>query len=67
METYFHDLLSTGDNIVTSKYVLFNLARQKDLFITFAFCYRLKYILYSNGCGIVPMDLISSCLSFTHC
>ncbi|MGE5400291.1 MAG: type I glutamate--ammonia ligase [Ignavibacteriales bacterium] len=35
IETYFSDLLSTGDNIVTSKYVLFNLARQKDLFITF--------------------------------
>ncbi|MGE5682023.1 MAG: type I glutamate--ammonia ligase [Bacillota bacterium] len=35
IETYFSDLLATGDNIVTSKYVLFNLARQKDLFITF--------------------------------
>lgn len=35
IETYFSDLLSTSDNIVTCKYVLFNLARQKDLFITF--------------------------------
>jgi glutamine synthetase len=35
IETYFADLLTTGDNIVTAKYVLFNLARQKNLFITF--------------------------------
>ncbi len=35
IETYFSDLISTGDNIVTAKYILFNLARQKDLFITF--------------------------------
>lgn len=35
IETYFSDLLATGDNIVTAKYALFNLARQKDLFITF--------------------------------
>jgi hypothetical protein len=27
---------------------------------------RLKYSLYSNGCGIVPIDLISSCLIRTH-
>ncbi|MDQ7817524.1 MAG: type I glutamate--ammonia ligase [Melioribacteraceae bacterium] len=35
IETYFSDLLTTADNIVTAKYVLFNFARQKDLFITF--------------------------------
>ena len=35
IETYFHDLLTTADNIVSTKYALFNLARQKDLFITF--------------------------------
>lgn len=35
IETYFSGLLSTGDNIVTAKYALFNLARQKNLFITF--------------------------------
>jgi glutamine synthetase len=35
IETYFTDLLSTADNIVTVKYALFNLARQRDLFITF--------------------------------
>ncbi|MDR3666003.1 MAG: type I glutamate--ammonia ligase [Ignavibacteriaceae bacterium] len=35
IETYFNDLLTTGDNIVTTKYALFNLARQKNLFITF--------------------------------
>jgi len=35
IETYFHDLLDTSDHIVTAKYVLFNLARLKDLFITF--------------------------------
>jgi glutamine synthetase len=35
IETYFSDLLTTGDNIVTTKYLLFNLARQKNLFITF--------------------------------
>lgn len=35
IETYFSDLLATADNIVTAKYVLFNFARQKDLFITF--------------------------------
>ncbi|MGE5364480.1 MAG: type I glutamate--ammonia ligase [Bacteroidota bacterium] len=35
IETYFSDLLSTADNIVTSKYALFNYARQKDLFVTF--------------------------------
>lgn len=35
IETYFSDLLTTADNIVSAKYVLFNFARQKDLFITF--------------------------------
>ncbi len=35
IETYFSDLLTTADNIITAKYVLFNYARQKDLFITF--------------------------------
>ena len=35
IETYFSNLLDTADNIVTAKYVLFNFARQKDLFITF--------------------------------
>ena len=35
IETYFSDLLTTADNIITAKYVLFNLARQKDLSLTF--------------------------------
>ena len=35
IETYFSDLLATADNIVTAKYALFNLAREKNLFITF--------------------------------
>jgi glutamine synthetase len=35
IETYFTDLLTTADNIVTVKYALFNFARQKDLFVTF--------------------------------
>ncbi|RJP72255.1 MAG: type I glutamate--ammonia ligase [Ignavibacteriales bacterium] len=35
IETYFHDLLNTSDHIITAKYALFNLARLKDLFITF--------------------------------
>ncbi len=35
IETYFTNLLTTADNIVTTKYALFNFARQKDLFITF--------------------------------
>jgi glutamine synthetase len=35
IETYFSDLLATADNIITAKYILFNFARQKDLFITF--------------------------------
>jgi len=35
IETYFSDLLSTADNIVTAKYILFNYARQKNLFVTF--------------------------------
>jgi glutamine synthetase len=35
IETSFCDLLTTGDNIVSTKYALFNLARQKELFLTF--------------------------------
>ena len=35
IETYFQDLLTTADNIITAKYALFNFARQKDLFVTF--------------------------------
>jgi glutamine synthetase len=35
IETYFTDLLSTADNIITVKYALFNLARKRDLFVTF--------------------------------
>lgn len=35
IETYFTNLLATGDNIVTAKYILFNYARLKNLFITF--------------------------------
>ncbi len=35
IETYFTDLLTTADNVITAKYILFNFARQKDLFITF--------------------------------
>ncbi len=35
IETYFADLLTTSDNIITAKYALFNLARRKNLFITF--------------------------------
>ena len=35
IETYFANMLATGDNIVTAKYVLFNFARLLDLFITF--------------------------------
>lgn len=35
IETYFSDTLSTSDNIITVKYILFNLAREKGLFITF--------------------------------
>jgi len=35
IETYFNDLLTTADNVITVKYVLFNFARQKDLFVTF--------------------------------
>jgi glutamine synthetase len=35
IETYFTDLLTTADNIITAKYILFNFARQKNLFITF--------------------------------
>ena len=35
IETYFSNLLTTADNIITVKYILFNLARQNDLYITF--------------------------------
>ncbi len=35
IETYFSPLLETADNIVTTKYALFNFARQRDLFLTF--------------------------------
>jgi glutamine synthetase len=35
IETYFTDLLTTADNVITVKYALFNFARQRDLFITF--------------------------------
>lgn len=34
IETYFSDLLSSGDNIVTAKYILFNFAEQRGLHIT---------------------------------
>ncbi|MBT8378302.1 MAG: type I glutamate--ammonia ligase [Ignavibacteria bacterium] len=34
IETFFSDLLSSGDNIVTTKYVLFNFAEQRGLHIT---------------------------------
>lgn len=35
IETYFSNLLTTADNIVTTKYTLFNYAHKKNLFITF--------------------------------
>lgn len=35
IENYFEDLLTTADNIVSTKYALFNFARQRDLFVTF--------------------------------
>jgi len=35
IETYFQDLLTTADHIITTKYALFNFAREKDLFVTF--------------------------------
>jgi glutamine synthetase len=35
IETYFSNLLPTADNVVTVKYALFNLARQRDLSVTF--------------------------------
>lgn len=35
IETYFSDLLTTADNIITAKYILFNFAEQKKLHITF--------------------------------
>jgi glutamine synthetase len=35
IETYFSDLLTTADNIVSAKYALFNFALRKNLFITF--------------------------------
>lgn len=35
IETYFSDLLTTADNIITTKYILFNFAKQHQLYITF--------------------------------
>lgn len=35
IETYFSDMIHTADNIVLAKYILFNLAREKNLFVTF--------------------------------
>ncbi len=35
IETYFSDLLTTADNIVTAKYILFNFAEQQGLHVTF--------------------------------
>lgn len=35
IETYFSDLLTTADNIITTKYILFNFAKQRGLYITF--------------------------------
>jgi glutamine synthetase len=35
IETYFSNLLPTADDIITVKYALFNLARQRDLYLTF--------------------------------
>lgn len=35
IETYFTDLLTTADNIITTKYILFNFAKQRGLYITF--------------------------------
>ena len=35
IETYFTDLLTTADNVVSVKYALFNFARQQGLFVTF--------------------------------
>lgn len=35
IEVYFNDLLTSADNIITSKYLLFNFAREKELNITF--------------------------------
>lgn len=35
IETYFSDLLTTADNIITTKYILCNFAKQKGLYITF--------------------------------
>lgn len=35
IETYFSDLLTTADNVITAKYILFNFAEQKNLHITF--------------------------------
>ena len=35
IETYFENLLTTADNIITVKYALFNLAQQNNLYLTF--------------------------------
>lgn len=34
IETLFSDLLSAGDNVISTKYILFNFAEQRDLHIT---------------------------------
>jgi len=34
IETFFSDLLDTGDNIVSTKYILFNFAEERNLHIT---------------------------------
>ena len=35
IETYFSDTIRSSDNIITAKYILFNLAQMNDLFVTF--------------------------------
>ena len=35
IETYFADLITSADNIITTKYILFNLAQEKGLHLTF--------------------------------
>ncbi len=35
IETQFNNLLTTADNIITVKYVMFNFARNRDLYVTF--------------------------------
>jgi glutamine synthetase len=48
IETYFESLLKTADNVVTSKYVLFNLAKINNLFITF----MPKPMYHQSGSGM---------------